>query len=298
MSTLFCFGLSYTAKAYIEHHGAQFDRIAGTVRTPKKADHLTKSGIGGCAVEAFTFADTRIVDALSETTLLLISIPPDADGDIALRHYSDSLRHTKTLRSIVYLSTIGVYGDHAGAWIDETTPANPLSKRSGERLLAESQWQDFGRTTGTAVAIFRLPGIYGPGRNALVNLARGEAKRIVKPGQVFNRIHVHDIAQTIDAAYTRRADDIFNICDDEPAPAQDPVTFAAGLLGIAPPPEQAFGDIKDTMSPMALSFYAESKRARNARMKDELGLTLAYPSYREGLRALYDAGDAASVARA
>lgn len=295
MNALFCFGLSYTATAYIEHHGAQFDRIAGTVRTPEKADHLTKSGIGDHAVEAFTFADTRITDALLHAALLLISIPPDADGDLALRHYSDGLLQAKALRSTIYLSTIGVYGDHAGAWVDETTPANPKSPRSQERLQAEQQWQDFGRTNGAPVAVFRLPGIYGPGRNALINLARGEAKRIVKPGQVFNRIHVHDIAQAIDAAYTRRADGVFNICDDEPAPAQDPVSYAADLLGVTPPPETQFDDIKDSMSPMALSFYAESKRAWNTRMKDELGVTLAYPSYREGLRALYDAGEAAAV---
>jgi nucleoside-diphosphate-sugar epimerase len=295
MSALFCFGLGYSAAAYIAQYGAQFDRIAGTVRKSEKADHLTKSGIGGHAVKAFAFADTRMTDTLSEATLLLISIPPDTDGDVALHHYSDSLRHVKALRSIIYLSTIGVYGDHAGAWIDETTPANPVSSRSRERLHAESQWQDFGRATGIPVAIFRLPGIYGPGRNALVRLARGDAKRIVKAGQVFNRVHVQDIAQAIEAAYVRRARGIFNICDDEPTPAQDPVCYAADLLGMAPPPEIQFDDIKDSMSSMALSFYSESKRARNARMKDELGLTLAYPSYREGLRAIYDAGDAGFV---
>jgi len=292
MSALFCFGLGYSAATYIAQYGAQFDRIAGTVRTLEKADRLSRSGIDGHAVEAFALSDTRMADALSEATLLLVSIPPNTDGDIALHHYSDSLRDAKALRSIIYLSTIGVYGDHAGAWVDETTPANPVSPRSRERLQAEQEWLAFGNQAGVPVAVFRLPGIYGPGRNVLVKLARGDAKRIVKPGQVFNRVHVLDIAQAIDAAYVRRAHGIFNICDDEPTPAQDPVCYAADLLGVAPPPETQFDDIKGSMSPLALSFYAESKRARNARMKDELGIALAYPSYREGLRALYDDGAA------
>lgn len=296
MSALFCFGLSYTAAAYIAHYGAQFDRIAGTIRTSEKAARVTAQGLGGHDVDAIQFHERdRISPALDNAELVIVSIPPDAAGDPALALYANALRNGTQRKAIVYLSTIGVYGDHAGAWVDESTPANPKSPRSRERLQAELQWQDFGRATGIAIAIFRLPGIYGPGRNALINLVRGEAKRIVKPGQVFNRIHVRDIAQAIEAAYARRANGVFNICDDEPAPAQDPVTFAAGLLGTAPPPEIAFDDTKDSMSPMALSFYAESKRVRNTRMKDELGITLAYPSYREGLRALYEAGDAASV---
>lgn len=296
MSALFCFGLSYTATAYIEHYGTQFDRIAGTVRTSEKAARVTAQGLGGQRIEAILFHERDKVSAALETAeLVIMSIPPDTAGDPALARYANALRNGTQRKTIVYLSTIGVYGDHAGAWVDETTPANPTSPRSRERLQAELQWQDFGCETGIAVAIFRLPGIYGPGRNALINVARGEAKRIVKPGQVFNRIHVRDIAQAIDAAHARRANGIFNVCDDEPAPAQDPITFAAELLGTAPPPEIVFDDIKTTMSPMALSFYAESKRVRNKRMKDELEITLAYPSYREGLRALYEAGEAAIV---
>ena len=295
MSGLFCFGLSYTAAAYIERYGAQFSRIAGTVRNAEKAEQIAKNRIAGRAVDAFAFDDMRAAQALSDAALLIVSIPPDADGDIALRAYSEALRQASALRSIIYLSTIGVYGDHAGAWVDETTMPNPKSVRSRERLTAELQWQDFGRAIGIPVAIFRLPGIYGPGRNALINVMRGEARRIVKPGQVFNRIHVHDIAQAIEAAYIRRADGIFNICDDEPAPAQAPITYAADLLGAVLPAEVAFDDIKPTLSPMALSFYAESKRARNTRMKDELGVRLLYPSYREGLRALFEQGDAANL---
>lgn len=292
MTTLFCFGLSYTAEAYIAAYGAQFDRIAGTVRTLDKAARLTAQGLGGRRIDAPLFDDRDTVPpALKSAALAIVSIPPGADGDPALALYADALRNGTRLEEIVYLSTIGVYGDHAGGWVDETTSAMPVSPRSRERLLAEQAWQTFGAQIGKPVAILRLPGIYGPGRNALVNLVKGEAKRIVKPGQVFNRIHVHDIAQAIEAAYLRRADGIFNVSDDEPAPAQDVVSFAAELLGVTPPPEIQFGAIKDSLSPMARSFYAESKRARNTRMKGELGVILAYPTYREGLRALHDAGE-------
>lgn len=291
MSGLFCFGLSYTAAAYIERHGAQFSRIAGRVRHADKAEQIAKNGIAGRAVDAFAFDDRRAAQALSDAVLIIVSIPPDADGDIALRAHSDALGQTTALRSVIYFSTIGVYGDHSGAWVDETTAPNPTSARSRKRLTAELQWQDFGRATGIPVAIFRLPGIYGPGRNALINVARGDARRIVKPGQVFNRIHVHDIAQAIEAAWTRRANGTFNICDDEPAPAQAPIAYAADLLGLALPAEVAFDDITAALSPMALSFHAECKRVRNTRMKDELGVSLLYPNYREGLRALFEQSD-------
>jgi nucleoside-diphosphate-sugar epimerase len=289
---LFCFGLSYTAAATIAAHGASFHRIAGTVRTADKAAQITRAGLGGRAVDACRFEDRPAVSAAIATAdLVVVSIPPGTDGNPALAHYGDALRRAAQLQEIVYLSTIGVYGDHAGAWIDETTPPHPVSPRSRERLQAEQQWQDLGVQTGTPVAILRLPGIYGPGRNALVTVAKGDARRIVKPGQVFNRIHVDDIAQAIDAAWVRRLNGIVNVCDDEPTPGADPITFAADLLGVTPPPEIPFDAIKDTMSPMAKSFYAESKRVRNARMKDDLGVTLLYPTYREGLRALHQAGE-------
>lgn len=295
MSTLFCFGLSYSAAAYVEYFGAPFSRIAGTVRGGDKASQISRDGFGGRPAEAFGFGaaknDKAIAAALSEASLVIVSIPPDENGDIALRRYGESLKAAKNLRAIVYLSTIGVYGDHGGAWVDEMTPAKPVSPRSAERRQAETEWQAFGAAHDIAVAILRLPGIYGPGRNALVDLKSGRARRIVKPGQVFNRIHVRDIAQAIEAAYRRGANGIFNICDDEPAPAQDIVSFAAELLGVMPPPEIPFDTLKETLPPMALSFYGECKRARNARMKDELGVALAYPSYREGLRGLHQSGD-------
>jgi nucleoside-diphosphate-sugar epimerase len=191
----------------------------------------------------------------------------------------------------VYLSTIGVYGDHKGEWVDETTPPVPVSQRSRERLAAEQDWAALGARAEKAVAILRLSGIYGPGRNALQQVKRGSARRIVKPGQYFNRIHVTDIAQAIDEAFAKRANGVFNVTDNLPTAQAAPIVFAAGLLKVPPPPEIPFAEIAATMTPMALSFYGESKRVRNDRLADELGVTLRYPSYREGLRALFASGE-------
>jgi nucleoside-diphosphate-sugar epimerase len=206
-----------------------------------------------------------------------------------LARFSGAIAGAPHLQSIVYLSTVGVYGDHSGGWVDEATPPAPVSERSRERLAAEQAWVALGQRAGKPVATFRLSGIYGPGQNALVQVARGTAKRIDKPGQVFNRIHVLDIAQAIGAAFTRQAEDIFNVTDDEATPPGEPIVFAAELLGLPPPPEIPFADAAETMSPMARSFYAESKRVRNNKLKRELGVRLRYPTYREGLRALFAA---------
>jgi nucleoside-diphosphate-sugar epimerase len=290
MSTLFCFGLGYCARHYLAAYGARFDRVIGTVRTREKADALATAGYGGRAVEALVFdgtASPSVTAAVNEADALLVSIQPDEEGDPVIGAFADAIARAPRLASIVYLSTIGVYGDHDGAWIDETTPPNPIAARSRERLVAEEAWAALGARAGKPVAILRLAGIYGPGQNALVQLARGTARRIIKRGQVFNRIHVADIAQAIDGALVRRASGVFNVSDDEPTPAQDVVAFAANLAGISPPPETAFEDAAKTMTPMALSFYGEVKRTRNAKMKDVLGVALRYPTYRDGLRALY-----------
>ena len=289
MPTLFCFGLGYSAQHYIAEFGGRFDRIAGTVTTREKAAAIAGAGIGGHKVEAFVFDGTdappEVTAALMDAAALLVSAPPD-DADPVLRHFSGTIAGAPQLQSIVYLSTVGVYGDHGGAWVDETTPAAPISERSRARLVAEQEWQALCARAGKPVAILRLSGIYGPGQNALMQVARGRAKRIDKPGQVFNRIHVEDIAQAIDAAFTRRADGVFNVTDDEPTPQSVPITFAAELLNVAPPPELPFAEAARAMSPMALSFYAESKRVRNDKIKRALGVRLRYPSYAEGLRAL------------
>jgi dTDP-4-dehydrorhamnose reductase len=296
MATLFCFGLGYCAEHYIAEFGARFDRIAGTVRTREKAAAIAASRFGGHAVEAFVFDGSEpgpeVAAALTDADALLVSVPP-GDRDPVIAQLSGAIAGAPHLQSIVYLSTVGVYGDHGGAWVDEATPPAPISERGRARLTAEQAWTALGQRAGKAVAILRLSGIYGPGQNALVQVARGTAKRIVKPGQVFNRIHVADIAQAIDAAFARRANGEFNVTDDQATPPGEPISYAAELLGVAPPPEIPFAAAVQTMSPMARSFYAESKRVRNDKMKRELGVELRYPTYREGLRALFSAEGAA-----
>jgi hypothetical protein len=287
MATLFCFGLGYSAERYAAEFGSRFDRIAGTVQTREKAAAIAASRFGNHAVEAFVFdgGEPAMEAALIDADALLVSVPP-GEVDPVLARFSGTVAGAPHLQSIVYLSTIGVYGDHGGAWVDETTPPAPVAERSRERLAAEQAWEALGGRAGKAVAILRLAGIYGPGQNALVQLRRGTARRIDKPGQVFNRIHVADIAQAIDAAFARHASGVFNVTDDEPTPQGDPIAFAAGLLGMTPPPEIPFAEAAQAMSPMGLSFYGESKRVRNDKLKRELGVRLRYPTYREGLRAL------------
>ncbi len=288
MSTLICFGLGYSAEHFIGMFGDGFDRIIGTVRGAERAAVLTARFSGRLKAFAFdgTFATPEVERAIGEADVALISIPQTAKGDPVLAAFGEALAQASRLRSIVYLSTVGVYGDHGGAWVDEETPPQPDSERARERLAVEQAWQKFGRRSRAAVAILRLAGIYGPGRNALVQIARGDARRIVKPGQVFNRIHVGDIAQAIDAALARAAAGVFNVADDEPSPPGDPLVFAAQLLGRDPPSEIPFEQAAPSLSPMALSFWQECRRVRNDKLKRELGVTLNYPTYREGLRAL------------
>ena len=294
MATLFCFGLGYSASHYIAAYGGRFDRIAGSVTTREKAAAIARAGIGGHKVEAFVFdgsdASPMVTAALIDAAAVLVSVPPE-ERDPVLRHFADTIAGAPQLQTIAYLSTVGVYGDHGGAWVDEETPAAPVAERSRERLEAEQDWAALGARAGKPVAILRLAGIYGPGQNALVQVARGTAKRIDKPGQVFNRIHVTDIAQAVDAAFAQAAKGVFNVTDDEPTAPGVPIAFAAELLGAAPPPETPFAEAAKNMSPMALSFYGESKRVRNDRLKRDLGVTLRYPSYREGLRALFARGE-------
>jgi nucleoside-diphosphate-sugar epimerase len=296
MPALLCLGLGYCAQHYIAEFGARFSRIVGTTRTAESAAAVRARDFGGRQVEMLAFdgkrASPQLIAEVDNADALLISAAPDERGDPVLAVLGDALARAPHLRIIVYLSTIGVYGDHGGEWIDEATAPAPRTERSRQRVEAERAWQALGRQRGIPVAILRLAGIYGPGQNALANLRRGSARRIVKPGQVFNRIHVADIAQAIEATLARAADGIFNLADDEPGPGGDPITFAADLIGMAPPPEIPFKEAAKTMSPMALSFYGESKRVRNDHLKRVLGVRLRYPTYREGLRALHAAMDA------
>lgn len=293
---LFCFGLGYTVQRFIALHGARFSAIAGTVRDADRAAALSREGISGHPVTAFAFDGAKpapdIADSLATTDVVLASAPPGSNGDPALAQFADTIA-TSRIATIVYLSTIGVYGDSGGAWVDETTTPQPESTRSRARLAAEQAWTAQ-RGPGRTVAILRLPGIYGPGRNALREIVAGRAKRIVNRDHMFNRAHVDDIAATIMAAIDRRYDGIVNVADDEPAPSADPVAFAAALLGVSPPPEIPFEIAARNMSPLALSFWATHRRVSNARLKNELGVTLRFPTYREGLAALYVAGEGAA----
>jgi nucleoside-diphosphate-sugar epimerase len=291
MSTLICFGLGYSAEHFVENFAEKFDRIVGTVRGAERAAALNAHPSG--RLTAFIFdgnnaATPELQSAIAEADAALVSVPPDQNGDPVLRACGDALAHAQQLRGIVYLSTIGVYGDRDGAWVDEATPPQPGAARSRERHAAEQAWLELGARRNIAVAILRLAGIYGPGQNALVQIARGTARRIVKPGQVFNRIHVGDIAQAIDAAFTRQASGIFNVADDAPTPPADPLVFAAQLMGVEPPPEIPFDQAAPSMSPMALSFWQECRRVKNDKLRRDLGVSLRYPSYREGLRALFE----------
>ncbi len=288
MSTLICIGLGYSAEHFVAAYGEKFARIFGTMRSKERAAVL--NAYDDSRLRALVFdgktASAALRDAIAAADAALISIPQDEHGDLALRACGDAFLDAPHLRAIVYLSTVGVYGDSSGAWVDEEMPAQPSSVRGRERLAAERAWQDLGKQRGIAVAVLRLAGIYGRGRSALTQIARGGARRVVKPDQVFNRIHVADIAQAIDAAFTRTVSGIFNVADDEPSPPGDPLVFAAQLLGIDPPPEVPFAEAAPTMSPLALSFWQECRRVKNDKLKRELGVTLRYPTYREGLRAL------------
>jgi dTDP-4-dehydrorhamnose reductase len=288
MTTLLCFGLGYSAEHYVGMYGERFERIVGTVRGAERAAILNAYSDGRQKTLVFDgyTATPEVNDAIAQADTALVSIPQTEHGDPVLAAFGEKMARAPRLRSIVYLSTVGVYGDHDGAWVDEDTPPQPDSARRYNRLAAEQAWQQLGAGSGAAIAILRLAGIYGPGRNTLIQLARGAARRIVKPGQIFNRIHVSDIAQAIDAAFARKASGIFNVADDEPSSPGDPIVFAAELLGRAPPPEIPFAEAAQSLSPLALSFWQECRRVKNDKLKRELGVKLIYPTYREGLRAL------------
>ncbi|MDE0943166.1 MAG: SDR family oxidoreductase [Alphaproteobacteria bacterium] len=272
---LFCFGLGYSAQVLARRLLAAGWSVTGTSR----------DGEG----DTLPFDRTRSLDdparQMEGARHVLVSIPPDAAGDPVLACHGDDIAKLEQLSWLGYLSTTGVYGDHGGGWVDETTATAPINKRSEWRVAAEQTWLDWGRRHDVAVQIFRLAGIYGPGRNALENLAQGKARRIVKPGHVFSRIHVDDLASVLQASMAKpNAGAIYNVCDDEPAPPQDVITYAAGLLGLTPPEALSFDNAN--LSPMAASFYADNKRVSNKRITGELKVELQYPNYRAGLASL------------
>jgi|SRR5579875_212233 dTDP-4-dehydrorhamnose reductase len=285
----FAFGLGYCARYYLEHSKGAFEAAAGTVRTAAKAGELKNENI-----ETFVFApeheDPAIAERVAAADVILVSVPPGSSSDPVLARYGHRIASLRRPQTIIYLSTIGVYGDRGGDWVDESMTPTPSSERSLARLQAERSWAAIGKEPDKKVFILRLAGIYGPGRNALVNLKAGTAKRVIKRGQVFNRIHVEDIKRAIDAAIAHQGPgDVFNVSDDAPSPPQDVITFAAMLMGVEPPPTEDFESAD--LSPLARSFYAENKRVSNRKLKDELGVKLAYPTYRVGLEALWEAGE-------
>ena len=278
---LFCFGLGYTAQALGRVLAAAGWRVAGTSRTAAGAAELERDG---WTAVAFSRDHTLAPACFSGATHILVSVPPDEAGDPVLQAMGEVIADQRPAW-LGYLSTTGVYGDRGGGWVDESADLLPVGARGRRRVAAESAWRDLMRRRNTPVHLFRLAGIYGPGRSALDQLRAGTAKRIDKPGQLFSRIHVEDIVATLRASIAQpNPGAAYNVGDDEPAPPQEVVAHAAALLGLPAPPLEPFDPAR--LSPMAASFYAESKRVANRRIKQELGVRLAFPTYREGLAAL------------
>ena len=277
---VFCCGFGTSAQRFATLFGEDYF-IAGSVRTEDKVTHLQRQGF-----QAYVFDGVRITreceDALRQADAILISVPPGEQGD-GSEKITEALLGNSRLRAIIYLSTVGVYGDRDGAWVSEKDHATPMQPRSIRRLQAEENWQRIARECNAAGVVLRLSGIYGPGQNAIAQMRAGTARRVIKPGQVFNRIHVDDIARVVNAVLQNPHDAIYNVSDNEPAPPQDVITYAAKLLNMEPPPEIDWRHAG--LSPMALSFYEENKRISNALIRSSFGDDiLNYPTYREGLK--------------
>lgn len=272
--TLLSIGHGFSARALTPLLKDRGWRVIGTTRTQEKADVLATEG-----VEPLLWPGAEL--PITEATHLLTSVAPRDEGDPVLNEAREALKAAKHLEWVGYLSTTGVYGDHNGGWVGEDAALTPATKRGRARVKAEAEWAEL----GLPLHIFRLAGIYGPGRGPFSKVRNGTARRIIKEGQVFSRIHVEDIAATVLASIDRpNPGAAYNVCDDDPAPPQDVLAHAAELLGLPLPPAVNFDEAE--MTPMARSFYAESKRVKNDRIKEELGVRLKYPDYRTGLAAL------------
>jgi nucleoside-diphosphate-sugar epimerase len=287
MNSLFCFGFGYTAETLARRLQNKGWRISGTSTTKQGTVAIEQKNVRGFLFDGTTHTP-HIADALRDATHVLSSIPPTDLGDPAAAAFAEDIAASPNLRWIGYLSTVGVYGDTGGAWLDETREPRPAVARSQRRLDAENQWRAIANRAGKQLAIFRLPAIYGPGRSVIEELQAGKARRIIKPGQVFNRIHVADIATVVETAMAKQTHQnrVYNVVDDLPAPQQDVIAYAAELLDLPCPPDIDFETAE--LTPMTRSFYSECKRVSNTRIKNELGVSLAYPTYREGLRAIAD----------
>lgn len=280
---LFIFGAGYSGRAIAKALRNSASRMAGTTRSESNADLLARAAISPFVFGGSVTASLSV--RLKSVTHLIQSIAPGETGDPIAMLGAERLRLLMPeLQWVGYLSTVGVYGDHAGAWVDETTPCRPVSSRSLQRIKAENLWTDFAAATNLPVAHIRLSGIYGPGRNALKTLDAGKARRLIKKDQVFNRIRVEDIGGAVSVLANAKIGGVFNVTDDEPAPPQDVVSYAASLMGRQPPPEVDFETADIT--PMARSFYGENKRVSNGAIK-ALGYKFQFPNYRIALEELW-----------
>lgn len=279
MNHLLCFGFGFSARTLAARLDKRVWKISATSRDAKGISEINAQGFHGLPFDS-------TLQIAPDVTHLLISAPPDEHGDPVLRLFQAQLQKlSKSLKWVGYLSTTGVYGDRGGYWVDEDSPLEPSTARGQRRLEAERSWLGLHSEFGLPVHLFRLAGIYGPGLNQLLNVRDGSAKRIIKPGQIFSRIHVEDIAGVLAASIAKpNPGRAYNVCDDEPCPPQEVVAYAANLLGLPLPPEIPFEETE--LSPMAKSFYADSKRVSNRRIKTELGYRLIHPNYRDGLRVL------------
>jgi nucleoside-diphosphate-sugar epimerase len=291
MTNLFCFGLGFSALTLARDLMAEGWAVAGTCRTPGKQVKLRAIGIDAHVFDGTTPLDADGEGALTRADHLLMSIPPSAEGDPVLMHAGEALDQAAGhIRWAGYLSTTGVYGDTGGAVVTEDSPLAPTSPRGEFRAAAEAAWRAFGRASDLPVHIFRLAGIYGPGRSVLDQLRQGTARRIDKPGHRFSRIHVADIGAVLRVSMARPdPGSVYNVCDDEPAPQADVVAHGAMLLGLPTPDLVPFDAAAEIMSPMARSFWRDNRVVSNARIKDDLGVALSYPTYREGLAAILTA---------
>jgi nucleoside-diphosphate-sugar epimerase len=280
---VFFFGMGFSSLAAAHAIHETIDRdavIAGTTRSEEGLEAVAESPYRMHVFDGTAPGDTLRED-LQRATHVVLSIPPTEDGDPALNLHRDDLDAAIELQWICYYSTVGVYGDFGGQWIDEMAPTRPINQRSAHRVVVEQQWRDYADQRGVPLLILRLAGIYGPGRSSFDKLREGTARRIVKPGQVFNRIHVEDIGRVTALAAARKLAGTFNLADDEPAPPQDLIEYAARAMGVAVPPDVPFEQAQ--MTPMARSFYSDNKRVSNSAIKQALGIELLYPNYRVGL---------------
>jgi nucleoside-diphosphate-sugar epimerase len=276
--TLLSIGHGYSARALAARLIPQGWHVIGTTRSADKMREIADTG-----AQPLLWPGDDLAPLLNEIPNVLVSAGPGPEGDPVLLALADQFAlAAPSLRWLGYLSTTGVYGDHSGDWVDETTPLTPSTRRGAARVQAETAW---GAIPDLPLHIFRLAGIYGPGRGPFAKVRSGKARRIIKPGQVFSRVHVEDIALALELSLkSPQPGGVYNLCDDDPAPPQDVISYAAELLGLPLPPEEGFENAE--MSPMARSFYAESKRVRNDHAKAALGWQPIYPDYRSGLAAL------------